>query len=347
MSVKPPALLHLFHPPCQPNQAPSLKEEWDDSVSLHFLFKSRDGNEQHTLVEVPFFASAKLNELLDLGPNRPFDFLFPFTIVDGSQEDDISITRKESELKERSSFRSLFETERCPAPFILGSRFYCFHSPGMECFYDTGGSLRKVQDMHSFYPALGVSHCSHAEMPSFFKKPHDYKIYSEDVEFINGLMNTKTRGLVLYQLTLTLWRMACETYYWKPELEVLKLTKHPEDCSIKARWRVKGIPWHSILVFYHKKDKSQLFRTHDAFSTFYIGDNGRITCHKVEKVMKAQPPLLPKATSVLAGALVALGIQDDRPVFNSIPLLLSSICQHVPPRKPTSTTKDTEREEAL
>ncbi len=40
--------------------------------------------------------------------------------------------------------------------------------------------------------------------------------------------------------------------------------------------------------------------------------------------MEARPPLLPKVTSMLAGALVALGIQEHRPALNLLPLLLSS-----------------------
>uniref|UniRef100_A0A671LNY7 Uncharacterized LOC107691522 n=1 Tax=Sinocyclocheilus anshuiensis TaxID=1608454 RepID=A0A671LNY7_9TELE len=70
-----------------------------------------------------------------------------------------------------------------------------------------------------------------------------------------------------------------------------------------------------------------LFRTYDAFSTFYVGSDGRIHRHKVEKVMEARPPLLPKVTSVLAGALVALGIQEHRPALNLLLLLLSSLRQ--------------------
>lgn len=31
------------------------------------------------------------------------------------------------------------------------------------------------------------------QLPRFFLKSHDYTMYSNDVEFINGLLNTKTR----------------------------------------------------------------------------------------------------------------------------------------------------------
>ncbi|KAA0710673.1 hypothetical protein E1301_Tti013004 [Triplophysa tibetana] len=351
-SVNRPSLSHPFHHACQPSPAPGV-EEWEESIRLCVLLKPADTDEQHTEVDVPLLGQAKLSELLALGPSRTFDFLFPLTTVDGSREDDISITWKpgtEEDLRERGSFRSLFETEGCPAPFMLGSRFYCFHCPGMESHLEKVKRPEIIQETQD-YSGL---HCSPAEMqsadrsssqedmekeekmaqmfeklrvelPSFFVKNHDYSIYSEDVEFINGLLNTKTRGRVVYQLTVTLWRLMCLCYYAEAQLEVLKLTKHPEDGSIQARWRVKGLPFHSLLLFFYKKNKSQLYKTYDAFSTFYLGPDGRIHRHKVEKVMQARPPLLPKVTSLLAGALVALGIQEHRPALNLLPLLLSSL----------------------
>nr|XP_055076783.1 uncharacterized protein C6orf136 homolog [Misgurnus anguillicaudatus]XP_055076784.1 uncharacterized protein C6orf136 homolog [Misgurnus anguillicaudatus] len=350
-----PSLSHPFHHACQPNRASSLEdEEWEEPISLCVLLKPAETNE-HAMVEVPLLGQTKLSELLALGPNGTFDLLFPLTTVDGRREDDICITGKvgtENEPRERGSFRSLFEMEGCPAPFILGSRFYCFHCPEMESHLEK----RNVEEAQRLNSALRVVRCSPAEMqsvdkyssqgdmeneeklaqmfeklrvelPNFFVKNHDYSIYSEDVVFINGLLDTKTRGRVVYQLTLTLWRLMCLCYYAEAQLEVLKLTKHPEDGSIQARWRVKGLPFHSLLVFFYKKDKSQLYKTYDAFSTFYLGSDGRIHCHKVEKVMQARPPLLPKVTSVLAGALVALGIQEHRPALNLLPLLLSSLRQ--------------------
>lgn len=31
------------------------------------------------------------------------------------------------------------------------------------------------------------------QLPNFFRKNHDYTMYSKDVEFINGIINVKTR----------------------------------------------------------------------------------------------------------------------------------------------------------
>lgn len=131
------------------------------------LLKPKEAVDQHTLVEVPLFGQIKLSELLALGANRPTDFFFPLTTVDGRREDDISVIRKSKTKpkldQEQSSFRSLFEAEGCPAPFMLGSRFYCFHCPGTEPIPEAGDELRigHVPFPHSFSPL-----CSYAETES-------------------------------------------------------------------------------------------------------------------------------------------------------------------------------------
>ncbi|KAF4080554.1 hypothetical protein AMELA_G00172590 [Ameiurus melas] len=300
-----------FHHASQP-QEQTPEEDWEETLRMCVLLKPREAVDQHTLVEFPLFGQIRPSELLALGANRLSEFSFPLTTVDGRREDDISVIGKSSTApepaQEQSSFQSLFEAEGCPAPFMSGSRFYCFHCPGTEPVPEAGDDPRIGR---VFFPRSFSSLCSSAEsvdrgssekhdeneeklalmyeklrieLPGFFLKNHDYGMYSNNVEFINDLLNMKTRGRVTYQLTLALWRLLCLCYYADARLEVLKLTKHPEDGSIKARWRVKGLPFHTLLLRFYKKDKSQFYRTFDAFSTFYLGSDGLIHCHKVEKV---------------------------------------------------------------
>ncbi|XP_049617999.2 uncharacterized protein C6orf136 homolog [Syngnathus scovelli] len=108
---------------------------------------------------------------------------------------------------------------------------------------------------------------------------------------------------------------------------MLKLTKHVEDGTIKARWRLRGLPFLTLMLRFYRKDKTHLYRSYDAFATFYIGCDGLIHCHQVEKVMPAQPPALPRVMSLLVGALVALGVEENRPALNLLPSLLSSLRQ--------------------
>ncbi|XP_037650608.1 uncharacterized protein C6orf136 homolog [Sebastes umbrosus] len=359
-NFKQPSLSHPFHHASQPQTGRYYEENWEESLGVCVLVRQGESDGLHTLLEIPLFGPNKLGELLAPGSHKPSEFSFLLTTVDGSREDDISVgsfkrNGVDAVKREHGCFRSLFEAERCPAPFMYGSHFYCFHCPGTEPV--PGSGLKSRQDIgldnkpvelpllpstslfsyaegqHSEGDREGEEKLAmmyerlRIELPSFFVKNHDYSMYSHDLEFVNGLMNTKTRGRTVYQLTLSLWRLLCLCYYAKARLEVLKLTKHMEDGTIKARWRIKGLPFYSLLLRFYRKDKSHLYRSYDAFSTFYIGPDGLIRCHKVEKVMPDQPPVLPGVTTLLAGALVALGVQEHRPALNLLPLLLSSLRQ--------------------
>ncbi|XP_029298819.1 uncharacterized protein C6orf136 homolog [Cottoperca gobio] len=359
-NIRQPILSHPFHHASQPQTGGYYEEEWEESLSVCVLVRQGESDGLHTLLEIPLFSHNKLGELLGMGAQKYSQFSFPLTTVDGSREDDISVdgfkrNSVDTIKREHGCFRSLFEAERCPAPFMYGSQFYCFHCPGTEPVPGSRLKSRQYIGLHNKpvdLPLLPhISLCSHAEeehterdsererklammyerlrieLPRFFLMNHDYTMYSNDMEFINGLMDTKTRGRTVYQLTLSLWRFLCLCYYAKARLELLKLTKHLEDGTIKARWRINGLPFHSLLLRFYRKDKSQLYRSYDAFSTFYIGQDGLIHCHKVEKVMPDQPPVLPRVTTLLAGALVALGVQEHRPALNLLPLILSSLLQ--------------------
>ncbi|KAM4725372.1 uncharacterized protein C6orf136 homolog isoform 2-T2 [Anableps anableps] len=353
-----PLLSHPLHHASQQRES-CYEDDWEESRSVCVLVPQEKLNNMHTLLKLPVFSQIQPEDLLTLANrSRDTEFSFQLTTVDGSREDDISIEGLQMKTpdvikREHGCFRNLFETEDCVVPCMYGSQFYCFHCPSPHL--GVGGIEKSCQN-HGLngttaelllLPPTSLSLCSplgraegqlsegdgeeeklglmyerlRLELPSFFMTNHDYTMYSNDVEFINGLLNTKTR------LTLSLWRFLSLCYYAEARLDVLKLTKHVEDGTIKARWRIKGLPFHSLLLRFYRKDKSHLYRSYDAFSTFYIGHDGLIHCHKVEKVMPAQPPVLPRTTSLLAGALVALGVQDHRPALNLLPPLLSSLRQ--------------------
>lgn len=355
-------LSHLFHNVSQPQRGSYSEEDWEQSLGTCVLVQPGEPDRFHALMEVPLFSHNKLGQLIAPGAHKSSEFSFLLTMVDGNREDDIRIdsfkrSGTDAVKREHGCFRSLFEAERCPAPFVYGSQFYCFHCPGTEPVPGSGLKSSQVIGLNkpvelSLLPRTTL--CFNAErtegermegngegeeklavmyerlrieLPNFFMKNHDYTMYSSDMEFINGLVNTKTRGRALYQLTIFLWRLLCLCYYAELQLEVLKLTKHMEDGTVKARWRIRGLPFHCLLLRFYRKDKSQLYRLCDAFSTFYIKQDGLIHCHKIEKVMPVQPPVLPRVTSLLAGALVAMGAQEHRPALNLLPLLLSSLRQ--------------------
>lgn len=74
-------------------------------------------------------------------------------------------------------------------------------------------------------------------------------------------------------------------------LEVLKITKHTDDYTVKVRWRVRGISALKVMMNFWKFKLWKLKEIFDAqeswydgFSTFSVGSNGLIYKHVVDKV---------------------------------------------------------------
>ncbi|XP_043940428.1 uncharacterized protein C6orf136 homolog [Protopterus annectens] len=219
------------------------------------------------------------------------------------------------------SFHSLFETELCRMPYHTD--FYCSGSaPHLSdsLLFNASNTLKSSKGTKKNEPSM-EEHLAvmyeklRIELPNFFLKTHNYDIYSQDVEFINGFLHMKTRGRVMYQFALTLSRFLAWNYFIDIKMEVLKLTQHSENWTIQARWRITGLPFHVLLLRFYKRDRTELYRMYDAYSTFFLGSDGLIHCHKVDRMMPAQPPLK-KVKTLLATAAIILGLREHRPALN-------------------------------
>ncbi|XP_077017341.1 uncharacterized protein C6orf136 homolog isoform X2 [Tamandua tetradactyla] len=150
------------------------------------------------------------------------------------------------------------------------------------------------------------------ELPNLFLHSHDYALYSSDVEFINEILNIRTKGRTWYILSLTLCRFLAWNYFAQLRLEVLQLTRHSENWTLQARWRLVGLPIHIFFLHFYKRDKDELYQTYDAYSTFYLNSNGLICRHHLDKLMPSHSPPTP-VKKLLVGALVALGLSEPEP----------------------------------
>lgn len=68
------------------------------------------------------------------------------------------------------------------------------------------------------------------------------------------------RGRTWYILSLTLCRFLAWNYFAQVQLEVLQLTRHPENWTLQARWRLVGLPIHMLFLRFYKRDKEELYR---------------------------------------------------------------------------------------
>ncbi|KAM3654678.1 uncharacterized protein C6orf136 homolog [Ammospiza maritima maritima] len=145
------------------------------------------------------------------------------------------------------------------------------------------------------------------ELPNFFLKIPDYGLYAPDVEFQCQHLHLHTRGRAMYAVALALCRALAWGYFASLRLEVLALTRHPEDWSVRARWRLTGLPLHLLLLRWYRRDKRTLLRSYDALSTFFLNSQGLIRCHRVDKLMPA-PTAVPEPKKLLVAAALAVAL---------------------------------------
>ncbi|XP_051899766.1 uncharacterized protein C6orf136 homolog [Pristis pectinata] len=218
------------------------------------------------------------------------------------------------------SFRTLFDSECCRVPYHAGLEHLTVTAPQLrELAFRRAGELKSTNPQKgepSMEEHLAVLYEKlRQELPNFFLKPHDYEMYSRDVEFISAFPRIKIQGRSIYRVLVTLSRFIAWNYCADLQMEVMKMTQHLEDWTVQVRWRVTGIPLHVLILRFYKKDKTELYRTYDAYSIFYLGPDGLVHRHKVSKMIPTQPPIA-KVKRLLIGALVALGLEEHRPALN-------------------------------
>ncbi|KAM3910795.1 uncharacterized protein C6orf136 homolog [Leptodactylus fuscus] len=216
-------------------------------------------------------------------------------------------------------FRSLFEPGVCRTPYQFMALPQTPAHEGLLAFTPSKslgsspvpGSDKSEMEQHlaAMYEKL------RDELPNFLWKTTNYSLYRKDVEFVSNMMHIHLRGLTQYQLLLTVARLLLLCCFTNTRISVLKLTSHPENNTIQARWSFTGLPLHTLLFYFYRSDKTDLYRTYDAFSTFHLAPDGLISLHKLERVMPSSPITVPKKT-ILAAALIALGLAEDRPALN-------------------------------
>nr|SVE77125.1 EOG090X09QP [Daphnia lumholtzi]SVE77729.1 EOG090X09QP [Daphnia lumholtzi]SVE78357.1 EOG090X09QP [Daphnia lumholtzi] len=145
-------------------------------------------------------------------------------------------------------------------------------------------------------------------LPKLFIQPMNYQIYSPDVVFENRIRGTRTTGLYNYVKQVALLRCVGHLKYAYVRFEILKITQHPEEGTIKVRWRICGISGLKVLLQFWRyklwqwKEVLQKQESwYDGFSTFHVSSKGLITLHVADKMM----PDDDKATETNKGMLAA------------------------------------------
>lgn len=106
----------------------------------------------------------------------------------------------------------------------------------------------------------------------------------------------RSRGLYPFLKEVALLRIVGHLKYAYVKMDIIKITKHPEDYTIKCRWTVRGISGMKVFFSFWKYklwklreilSEQETETWYDGFSTFYLGDRGLIVKHTVDRVSRS------------------------------------------------------------
>ncbi|KAF4532551.1 hypothetical protein B566_EDAN010843 [Ephemera danica] len=142
------------------------------------------------------------------------------------------------------------------------------------------------EQLHHVYEVLKDT------LPKLFIQPLDYKIYNVNLIFENNIRGIRTVGLYNYVKQVALLRTVGHLKFAYVKFEILKITSHPEDGTVKIRWRIRGISALKVMLTFWKYKLWNIKEAfehqeswYDGFSTFYVGEDGSVHKHVADKMM--------------------------------------------------------------
>ncbi|XP_053600816.1 uncharacterized protein LOC128669760 [Plodia interpunctella] len=222
-------------------------------------------------------------------------------------------------------------TPTCLSDFERNAVAFCTGEPSPSPEKQTNTSV-STEGKPSEEQLMKVYHVLSDTMPNLFIKPLDYSIYHPNLVFINNIRGVTTVGLFHYVKQIALLRTIGHLKFAYVNFEVIKITAHPEDSSVRMRWRVRGISGLKVFLMFWKYklwNLKQAFQEqelwYDGFSTFYVGGDGLIQKHIADKVMPDQDTIIDDAEKAPIAAKIALLIglfprnylSDVSPYFSS------------------------------
>lgn len=155
-------------------------------------------------------------------------------------------------------------------------------------------------------------------LPELFLKPLDYTIYHQNLVFENNIRGIRTVGLIRYVRQVALLRTIGHLKFAYVKFEILKITSHPEDGTVKVRWRIRGISGLKVFMHLWKFklwEMRQMFDEnqeawYDGFSIFCVGSDGLVYKHIADKMQpdNDEACVVQKKDSLTAKLAVLVGV---------------------------------------
>jgi len=156
-------------------------------------------------------------------------------------------------------------------------------------------------------------------LPTLFKQTLNYSLFHPKLVFENNIRGTKSVGLEYLIITVSMLRLLGHIKYAFVKLDILKITKHPEDGTIKVRWRIKGITGLKVFMKFWKFRlwnmdqviKENVESWHDGFSIFYLGPDGLIYKLTADKMQPDNDPVVEDKSSLTTKLALFLGLSPQ------------------------------------
>ncbi|KAL5012085.1 hypothetical protein ScPMuIL_010636 [Solemya velum] len=187
-----------------------------------------------------------------------------------------------------------------------------------------GPSRDHLQQVHDFLIET---------LPRFFKDRLNIQVLHPNVILENnywGKMKV-TQGVNAYAMEMAKIRMMSHFKFAHVHMELLKSTIHPEDGTVKIRWRISGLPQIKTLQFWkftpwtYRKSLESESQSYDGFSIYYVGKDGLVYKHTLDRMMPDEPLADKKDAGVATKLGLVLGL-SPKPSLTDFQSLLSQSC---------------------
>lgn len=133
------------------------------------------------------------------------------------------------------------------------------------------------------------------ELQNIFVGQMDWKLYHPNIVFEDRIRGKRIVGLLEYAKFINLVKLIAHIKFVYVRFDILNISKHPEDSTIRIRWRIAGLGTLRM-VWRYFPDK--LWRRgnmnkkaptwYDGYSVFHIGPDDMIYKHVADRRMPDQ-----------------------------------------------------------
>ncbi|XP_075226348.1 uncharacterized protein LOC142327313 isoform X2 [Lycorma delicatula] len=211
------------------------------------------------------------------------------------------------------------------------------YSDQLTTYYSSGQQVPKKESEKSVNEKPSIDQLEHIkvvlskDLPNLFTKTMDFSIYHPELIFENNIRGIRTVGVYHFVKQVALLRTVGHLKFAFVKFDLLKITSHPEDSTVKVRWRIRGVSGLKVLLLFWKikiwdlKESLKAEESwYDGFSVFYVGGDGKVYKHIADKMQpdNDQQEVIQK-TPLAAKLALLLGIAPRSTTWGDMSTLAS------------------------